>query len=82
MALYDDLNAMFPSHNYFYTVAATDISEALDKCARVTGEPTNVFAYNGQIVMCVQHSLVDNTQGGISWLTAVTGNPVDEVAPE
>jgi hypothetical protein len=75
MALYDDLNAMHPSHNYFYTVGLSTMSEALEKCARLTADPCFVFTYNGQMIMCVQHALVDSQNGGVTWLTGISGNP-------
>lgn len=78
MALYDELNEMFPSHNYFYTVTLPTIGEALDRCARLTGDPSHVFQYQGQTIMCVQHPLVDSDNGGVNWLRAIPGNPVDE----
>ena len=75
MALYDELNEMFPAHNYFYTVGLTNISEALEKCARLTGDPAHVFTYNGQMILCVQHELVDSLNNGVTWITSVSGNP-------
>jgi len=75
MALYDDLNEMFPSHNYFYTIGLGTMDEALDRCARLTGESCHIFTYQNQMIMCTQHSLVDCDNGGVSWLRAVPGNP-------
>ncbi len=77
MALYDDLNSMYASHNYFYQVGLSTISEAMDRCSRLTGEDAFVFQYQGMIVMCCQHALVDKNNGGVEWLTAVDGNPTE-----
>jgi hypothetical protein len=74
MTLYEELDTMFPSHSYFYSVSLTDMNEALEKCARLTDQPTHVFTYSGQMIMSVQHSLGND----IPWLTAVPGSPEEE----
>lgn len=76
MSLFNTLDSMFPGHTHFYMVRLTDMSEALEKCARMTGEIANVFNYQGQIMLAVQHDLGDQ----ISWLTPVPGNPVEVTA--
>lgn len=74
MTLYEELDAMFPSHSHFYSVSLTDMNEALEKCARLTDQPTHVFTYSGQMIMIVQHSLGND----IPWLVAVPGSPEEE----
>ena len=67
MALFDDLDAMFPSHTHFYQVNLPTMNEALDRCARMTGELGHVFTYNGTMFMAVQHSLGNDNP----WLTEI-----------
>jgi hypothetical protein len=73
MALYNDLDAIFPSHQYFYAVNATDMSEALDKCARLVGDHAHVINYNGQLYMSSHMDLGNE----ISWARPVDGNPTE-----
>jgi hypothetical protein len=58
---------MFPSHTHFYQVNLPTMNEALDRCARMTGDLGHVFTYNGMIVMAVQHSLGNDNP----WLTEI-----------
>jgi len=67
MALFDELDNMFPSHTHFYQVNLPTMNEALDRCARMTGDLGHVFTYNGMIVMAVQHSLGNDNP----WLTEI-----------
>jgi hypothetical protein len=77
MALYDDLNTVFPDHYYFYTVGNMDMSQALDVCARLSGEDTHVIQYQGMTVFAVKHQIGD---GSVlpNFLTAVPGNPTQD----
>jgi hypothetical protein len=67
MALFDELDGMFPSHTHFYQINLSTMDEALEKCARMTGELGHVFSYNGTMFMAVQHTLGND----ISWLTEI-----------
>lgn len=75
---YDELNNVFPHHSYFYTVNGIQMNEALDRVARLSGQPTQVVTYQGQIVLAVQHELSSE----IPWITAVAGNPVADAPAE
>lgn len=74
--MFDVLNAAFPNHTHFYIVNGLSMSDALDRCARMTGDDGQVFNYNNQIIFAVKHNLetVD-----IPWLDPVPGSPVDVV---
>jgi hypothetical protein len=73
MALFDELDAIFSNHTHYYTVALPDMNEALEKCARVTGDNAQVINYAGQMVLASQSNLGDQ----ISWLTEIP-RPVTE----
>lgn len=68
-----ELNEAFPDHTHFYDVRGLTLTEALDKCARMTGDSGNVFNYQGKIIFAVKHSL--GTE--LSWATLVPGSPID-----
>lgn len=74
---YDELNNVFPHHSYFYTVNGIQMHEALDRVARLSGQPTQVINFQGQLVLAVQHELSSE----IPWITAVAGNPTEDAAP-
>ena len=74
MALYEELDAMFPSHTHYYIVGLSDMNEALDKCARLSHGMVNIINYGGQMILVSPHGLSDQ----ISWLTEVAA-PVVEV---
>jgi hypothetical protein len=71
--MYNELNAAFPRHTHFYEVTGLAMSEALDRCARVTGGDGEVLNYQGKIIFAVSHSLGT----GIDFLVAVEGSPID-----
>jgi hypothetical protein len=73
MSTYDDLNALFPNHYYFYQFAGGDMNAAMDLCARLTGDASHVIERNGAIYFAVTHDLGSE----ISWLTAVDGQPTN-----
>lgn len=73
MALYDELDAIFRNHQHFYKLSVADMSEALDKSARLIGENAHVITYNGQLYMASQTSLGSE----VSWAVPVDGNPTE-----
>lgn len=75
--MFDALNNAFPNHTHFYIVNGLTMSDALDRCARMTGDDGQIFMYNNSMVFAVKHAL-DTAQ--IPWLDPVSGSPVD-VAP-
>jgi hypothetical protein len=49
------------------------MNEAMDRCARLTGDDPLVMNYNGKIVFALKHDLGN----GIEWMKPVTGSPID-----
>jgi len=74
MSTFAELDAAFPGHTHFYQINGLSFSEALDRCARLTGDAAEVLNYNGMIIFAVKHHLESD---GISWLNPVSGSPVD-----
>ena len=71
--MFDDLNDAFPDHYHFYEVVGLTMSEALDRCARLTLENPQVLNYSGVIVFASPVDLGD----GIEWLRKVPGSPIE-----
>jgi len=71
--MFEELNEAFPDHTHFYEVKGMTMSEALDKCARMTGDCGQVFNYQGKIIFAVKHSLGND----LPWATLVPGSPID-----
>ena len=78
MALYEELDAMFPSHTHYYIVGLTDMNEELDKCARLSHGMVNIINYNGQMILISPNSLGSQ----ISWLTEVIAPVVEVIEPD
>jgi len=74
MSTFTELDAAFPGHTHFFNVSGLSFSEALDRCARLTGDAAEVLNYNGMIIFAVKHALETD---GIPWLNPVPGSPVD-----
>lgn len=72
--MYNELTIGFPDHTHFYEVGNMTMGEALDRCARMTGDDGQVLNYQGKIVFAVKHALDTNE---ISWLNPVAGSPID-----
>lgn len=71
--MFDELNNAFPNHTHFYEVLGITMNEAMDRCARLTGDDPLVMNYNGKIVFALKHDLGT----GIEWMKPVTGSPID-----
>jgi hypothetical protein len=67
MTLFEELDAIFPAHTHYYSVALTDMNEALEKCARVTGGNAQVINYSGQMILATQ----TNIGNEITWLNEI-----------
>lgn len=67
MALFEDLDAMFPAHSHYYVVGVSTMNEALEKCARVCVSNPQLINYNGQMILVSQSGLSSD----ISWLTEI-----------
>lgn len=67
MALFEELDAMFPSHSHYYIVGLSTMNDALEKCARVCVGMPQLINYNGQMILVSQSGLSSD----ISWLTEI-----------
>lgn len=72
--MYEELNAAFPGHTHFYEVGNMTMGEALERCARMTGDDGQVLNFQGKIIFAVKHALATTE---ITWLNPVAGSPVD-----
>ena len=72
--MYDELFAAFPDHSYFYEVSNMTMNDALERCARMTGDNGLVSTYQNKIIFAVKHSLDTND---ITWLSPVAGSPLN-----
>ena len=76
--MFEELNKMFADYTHFYEVGMT-LNEALERCARLTGDDGHVLNYGGKVIFAVKHPIGVNASE-ISWLTPVSGQPVDVVS--
>lgn len=72
--MYNDLNNIFPDHFHFYEVGNMSFSDALERCARLTGDDGHVVNYQGKIIFAVKHKIETDD---ISWLNPVPGTPIE-----
>ena len=68
---YNEINAMFPTHNFFYSVNGMSMNDALEHAARLSGYDSHVVNLNGQIVLATVTSIGTD----IPWARPVNGNP-------
>jgi hypothetical protein len=73
--MFEELNNAFPDHTHFYEVLGITMNEAMDRCARLTGDNPHVMNYNGNIIFALKHDLGT----GIEWLRPVSGSPIDVI---
>ena len=73
--MYNDLKTAYPQFSHYYTVGGLSMNDALERCARMTGEDANVFNFNGAIIFALTHAL---TTAEIDWLNPVAGTPEEE----
>ena len=73
MSMYDDMKAIFQSYSHFYVFTGGSMSQAMELCARLTGNDGQVATRNGQIIFAVRHSI--GTE--IPWLVPVDGQVED-----
>jgi hypothetical protein len=71
--MFEELNNAFPDHTHFYEVVGLSMSEAMERCARLTGDSGMVMNHHGLVVFAVKHNLGN----GIEWLRPVAGTPID-----
>lgn len=81
LKMFEELNAAYPNQSYFYVVNGLPMADALERCARLTGDDAHVVNYNNQIIFASAHPIGVNASG-IEWLTPVAGSPVDAESKE
>jgi hypothetical protein len=64
---YDELKIAFPNFSHFYIVNGITLDEAMDRCARLTGDDAHVLNFNNQLLFAAQHEISND----IPWLTWV-----------
>lgn len=79
LKMFEDLNAAFPNQSYFYIVTGLPMADALERCARLTGDDGHVTNYQNQIIFACSHAVGVNASD-IPWLTPVEGSPIDSIA--
>jgi hypothetical protein len=72
--MFDELFAAFPEHTHFYEVCNMTMSDALERCARMTGDNGMVCNYQNKIIFAVKHPLITDD---IVWLSPVSGSPTN-----
>jgi len=75
--MYEELNRIFPNQWWFYEVVGLTLTEAMDRCARMTGQQAHVVNYQGKIVF----ASVDEIDTSVSWLSLI-GGPVQNSSEE
>lgn len=73
MSMYDDMKSIFQSYTHFYIFTGGSMAQAIELCARLTGNDGQVASRNGQIIFAVRHSI--GTE--IPWLVPVEGQAED-----
>lgn len=72
--MYEELNNIFPNHWWFYEVIGLNITEAMDRCARMTGDPAHVINYQGRIIFASVNEIGNDNP----WLILIGGPKVAE----
>lgn len=72
--MFEELNNAFPNHTHFYEVNGLVLADAMERCARLTGEDGHVLNHQGKIIFAVKHAL---ETADIPWLNPVSGSPID-----
>lgn len=73
--MYEELNKIFPNQWWFYEVLGMTITEAMDRCSRMTGEPSHVINYQGRIVFASVSEIGNDNP----WLVLIGGpKPVED----
>lgn len=67
--MYEELNRIFPNQWWFYEVIGLTLTEAMDRCARTTGQQAHVINYQGRIIF----ASVDEVGNQIPWLSLIGG---------
>lgn len=75
---YTELSAAYPAYSYFYEVLNLTIAEAMNRCARMTGDEGHVVQINGKTFFIVKHEIGNDND----WLQLVPGTPTDAEVTE
>ena len=70
---YSELLAAYPAYSYFYEVINLSLADAMDRCARMTGDEGHVVQFNGRTFFTVKHEIGNDND----WLKLVEGSPTD-----
>lgn len=73
--MFNELNASFPDHSYFYEVVGYSLTDAMMRCAVMAAGDSHVINYNGKIIFASQQKL--NTTD-ITWLIDIVEPTVVE----
>lgn len=72
--MYEELNNIFPNQYWFYEVSGLTMTEAMDRCARLTGNAAHVINYQGRIVFASVHEIGNDNP----WLSLIGGPQSNE----
>lgn len=74
--LYEQLSEQFPQHSHFFEVRGMTFGDALERCARLTGDAGEVLNLDGRVIFACKHDIGAGAVD-IDWLWPVEGTPVD-----
>lgn len=69
--MYEELNRIFPNQWWFYDVIGLPLTEAMNRCARMTGQQAHVINYQGRVIF----ASVDEISADVPWLSLIGGPP-------
>ena len=73
--MYEELNKIFPNQWWFYEVVGLNINEAMDRCARMTGDQAHVINFQNKIIFASVNEIGNDN----SWLNLIGGPPSEEI---
>ena len=74
--MYEELNNAFPNQFWFYSVEGLNLTDAMERCVRLTGDASHITTYQGRVIFASTHEIGND----IPWLSLIGGPPV--VTPE
>jgi hypothetical protein len=76
--MYEELNNAFPNQFWFYAVDGLPFADAMEKCVRLTGDPSHIVTYQGRVIFASTHEISNE----IPWLTLIGGPPAEAPVEE
>ena len=67
---FTDLLTAYPAYSHFYEVINLTLPDAMDRCARMTGDEGHVVQFGGKIFFTVKHEI----RGDNDWLRPVNAS--------